>query len=194
LDVRVDQSDVTRMVRELKTIDDKAVRALRTGLKVGLQPFAAQIQSSIPKTPPLSGMGHRGRTKWRGVNKPVIKFMPGRGRGGTRNLLVMTVTGGKRGVGFDMAELAGIRSRPGATRSRTYTRRVRGGGMTREMSHRVTSQGETFIEKLNERKPIRGVAGRYAYDTFLKMKPAIVETSRVIINGFMASYNNKFRL
>ena len=182
------------MVRELKTIDDKSVRALRTGLKVGLQPVAASIQAAIPKTPPLSGMNHRGRTKWRGANKPVIRFMPGRSRSGGSNLLVITVTGGKRGVGFDMAELAGIRSRPGATRSRTYTRRVPGGGISREMSHRVTSQGDTFIQKLNERKPIRGVAGRYAYDAFLKMKPSIVETSRLIINQFMASYNNKFRL
>jgi len=62
------------------------------------------------------------------------------------------------------------------------------------MTHRVSTQGDRFIEKLNARKPIRGVAGRYAYDAFVKIRPAVWETSRGIINAFMASYNNKFRL
>ena len=194
MDVRVDQSDLTRVMRELKTIDNKSVTYLRAGLRVGLQPFVAQIQAEVPKTAPLSGMNHRGRTRWRGINKPVIRFMPGRSRRSGTNLLMITVTGGKRGLGFDYAELAGIRSRPANAISRPYSRRVRGGGMTREMTHRVTTQGDKFIEKLNERKPIKGVAGRYAYDAFVKMRPAIVETSRTIINQFMASYNNKFRL
>src|SRR6056297_3100248 len=132
------------------------------------------------------GTAHRGRTKWRGVNKPVVSFYPGKSKRGGNNLLVITVTGGKRGFGFDYAELAGIRSRPGATISREYTRRTGRGGTTRPMRHRVTTQGDEFIEALNSRKPIRGVAGRYAYDSFLKQKPQIVNTARVIINGFMA--------
>ena len=201
MDIRVDQSDLTRTLRELKTLDDKSVKALRTGLRVGLQPYVARIQSAVPKEAPLSGMQRtrkgrpvRGRTKWRGINKPVIKFMPGRSKRSGKNLLMITVTGGKRGFGFDYAELAGIRSRPAAVRSRKYTRRVRGGGVTREMSHRVTTQGDEFIRKLNERKPIRGVAGRYAYDAFIKIRPGVVETSRTIINKFMASYNKRLRV
>ena len=194
MDFRVDQGDLTRVMRELKTLDKKSVTALRAGLRVGLQPYVAQIQAGVPKAAPLSGMTHRGRTKWRGINKPVIKFLPGRSKRSGTNLLMITVTGGKRGLGFDYAELAGIRSRPGATVSRPYTRRVRGGGVTREMTHRVSSQGDNFIAQLNARKPIRGVAGRYAYDAFVKIRPAVWETSRTIINTFMASYNNKFRV
>lgn len=194
MDISVNQQDLSRVIRELKTIDDKSVRVLRAQLKMGLAPVAAKIQSDIPKTPPLSGMGARGRTRWRGINKPSIQFYPGRSKKGGANLLVITVTGGKRGLGFDYAELAGIRSRAGATVSKPYTRRVRGGGVSREMTHRVTSQGDIFIQKLNERKPIKGVAGRYAYDSFLKQKPAIIETARLIINNFMQTYNNKFRI
>lgn len=194
MDIRVNQQDLNRVVRELKAIDDRSVRDLRSKLKVGLAPVANQIKNDIPKAPPLSGMAHRGRTKWRGINKPLISFYPGRSKRGGSNLLVITVTGGKRGLGFDYAELAGIRSRPGATVSKPYSRRTGRGTRTREMTHRVTSQGDTFIEKLNQRKPIRGVAGRYAYDSFLKHKPQIVETARIIINGFMAEYNRKFRI
>ena len=201
MDFRVDQGDLTRVMRELKTLDKKSVTALRAGLRVGLQPYVAQIQAEVPKEAPLSGMQRgrkggavRGRTRWRGINKPVIKFLPGRSRRSGTNLLMITVTGGKRGLGFDYAELAGIRSRPGATVSRPYTRRVRGGGVTREMTHRVSSQGDNFIAQLNARKPIRGVAGRYAYDAFVKIRPAVWETSRTIINTFMASYNNTFRV
>lgn len=194
MDISVDQRDLIRVVRELKAIDDKSVRALRTGLMVGLAPVVAKIQSDIPKTPPLSGMNHRGRTKWRGINKPKVSFMPGRSKKTGTNLLMITVTGGKRGLGFDYAELAGIRSRPGATVSRPYTRRTGRGGTTREMTHRVTTQGDQFIKALQEKKPIRGVAGRYAYDSFLGMKPQVIETARLIINKFMASYNNTFRV
>lgn len=179
---------------ELKKIEDKSVRYLRTALRVGLQPYALEIQSAIPKAPPIRGMAHRGRTKWRGINKPVIKFLPGRSKRSGTNLLMITVTGGKRGLGFDYAELAGIRSRPAALRSKTYTRRTRNGGVTREMSHRVTTQGDELIKKLNQVKPIRGKAGRYAYDEFIKMRPAIVETSRTIINKFMESYNRRLRV
>lgn len=201
MDLRVDQGDLTRAMRELKTLDKKSVTALRAGLRVGLQPYVAQIQAAVPKEAPLSGMQRtrkgnavRGRTRWRGINKPVIKFLPGRSRRSGTNLLMITVTGGKRGLGFDYVELAGIRSRPGAKTSRPYTRRVRGGGVTREMTHRVTGQGDHFISMLEERKPIKGKAGRYAYDEFIKMRPAVWETSRAIINTFMASYNNKFRV
>jgi hypothetical protein len=191
--ISVDQGDLNRVVRELKAIDDKSVRMLRSSLKIGLAPMTSKIQSDIPKTAPLSGMNHRGSTRWRGVNKPVVSFMPGRSKKNGTNLLMITVTGGKRGLGFDYAELAGIRSRPGRTVSKPYTRRVRGGGVTREMTHRVTTQGDIFINKLQMRKPIRGVAGRYAYDSFLKMRPLVVETARGIINTFMASYDKKFR-
>jgi len=201
VDISVNQQDLNRVIRELKDIDDKSVRALRSKLKVGLLPYAAQIQADIPKEAPLSGMQRsrsgrqvRGRTRWRGINKPVISFYPGKSKRGGSNLLVITVTGGKRGLGFDYAELAGIRSRPGATESKTYQRRTRGGGMSREMSHRVTSQGDHFIEELQRAKPIKGKAGRYAYDSFLKQKPAIVETARIIINSFMGEYNRKFRV
>jgi len=78
--ISVDQRDLNRVVRELKAIDDKSVRALRTGLKIGLAPMTSKIQSDIPKTAPLSGMNHRGRTKWRAINKPKVSFMPGRSK------------------------------------------------------------------------------------------------------------------
>jgi len=199
VDISVNQRDLDRVLRELKTIDDKSVRVLRSKLKTGLAPIAGQIKADIPREAPLSGMQRsrrgtavRGRTKWRGVNKPVISFTPGRSKKSGTNLLMITMTGGKRGLGFDYAELAGIRSRPGATISREYTRRTGRGGMTRPMTHRVTTQGDKFIDGLNADKQIRGKAGRYAYDSFLKHKPQIVETSRLIINGFMASYKRKF--
>jgi len=44
VDISVDQRDLNRVVRELKAIDDKSVRALRTGLRVGLAPVVAKIR------------------------------------------------------------------------------------------------------------------------------------------------------
>jgi len=190
----VDRSSLNYAIRELKTIDPKSVSLLRVKLRAGLAPVVAKIQADVPKEAPLSGMNSRGGTKWKHINKPKVEFTPGFSKKRTNSLLRITVTGGKNKLGFDYAELAGIRRLPGATVSKPYTRRVKGGGRSREMTHRVTGQGDAFIRGLNADKPIRGKAGRYAYDSFLSQKPFIVETSRKIINDLMASYNNKFRV
>jgi len=201
IEASVNKTDLSRVVRELKQIDNDSIKMLRLKLKTGLTPVAAAVDGAIPKEAPISGMQRsrrgtklQGRTKWRGANKTRIEFYPGRSQKGWANLVVMTVTGGKRGVGFDMAELAGVRKQPGNVYSRPYTRRTGRGTMTREYSHRVTTQGDQFINALQAAKPIKGKAGRYAYDAFLKQRPATIRIATGIINDVMKSYNRKFQI
>lgn len=184
----VNVQNVQAVVKELKALDKNSVRDLRRELRTGLGPVLQKIQAEVPKTPPIRGMRHRGATKWRGINKPKVSFYPGRSIRGGSNLVVITVTGGKRGLGFDYAELAGIRSRPPRANSKPYTRR----GSSRTISHRVTTQGDEFIKALQRAKPISGKAGRYAYDAFLKSRPFIRAKTVDILDSFASRVNRKF--
>lgn len=193
IDARVDGREIQLMVRDLKQIDARVTRKLQQRLATGLGNVTAEIHAAIPKTPPIKGrdgrpsMSHRGRTKWRGANKPQVKFSTGKS-GGWNNLLAIEVTGGARGFGFNYGELAGIRPRSArSNQSRTYTRR----GSSAKMSHKVTTQGDEFIAALNRAQPIKGVAGRFAYDQFLKSRPRIIRVTASIIDGFMKDYNQK---
>jgi hypothetical protein len=193
IDARVDGREIQALLRDLKQIDNRVTRKLQRELSMGLGNVTAEIHAAIPDTPPIQGrdgrpsMSHRGRSRWRGANKPRVIFSSG-SAGGWANLLVIEVTGGARGLGFNYAELAGIRPRSArSNQSRTYTRR----GSSALMSHKVTTQGDEFIEALNRAKPIKGVAGRFAYDQFLKSRPRIIRVTASIIDRFMQEYNQK---
>lgn len=193
IDARVDGREIQAVIRDLRQIDGRVTRKLQRELAAGLGNVTAEIHAAIPKTPPIQArdgrpsMSHRGRTRWRGANKPKVIFSTGKA-GGWANLLVIEVTGGARGLGFNYAELAGIRPRSArSNQSRSYTRR----GSSAKMSHKVTTQGDEFIAALNRAKPIKGVAGRYAYDEFLKTRPRIIRVTASIIDGFMKQYNQK---
>lgn len=193
IDARVDGREIQAVIRDLRQIDSRVTRKLQRELATGLGNVTAEIHAAIPTTPPIQArdgrpsMSHRGRTRWRGANKPKVIFSTGRA-GGWANLLVIEVTGGARGLGFNYAELAGIRPRSArSNRSRTYTRR----GSSALMSHKVTTQGDEFIAALNRAKPIKGVAGRFAYDEFLKSRPRIIRVTASVIDRFMKEYNQK---
>lgn len=193
IDARVDGREIQAVIRDLKQIDARVTRKLQQSLSVGLGNVTAEIHAAIPTSPPIQGrdgkpsMSHRGRTRWRGANKPKVIFSTGKA-GGWSNLLVIEVTGGARGLGFNYAELAGIRPRSArSNQSRSYTRR----GSSVKMSHTVTTQGDEFIAALNRAKPIKGVAGRYAYDQFLKSRPRIIRVTASVIDAFMKEYNQK---
>lgn len=193
IDARVDGREIQAVIRDLRQIDSRVTRKLQQKLATGLGPTVAEIHAAIPKTPPIQArdgrpsMSHRGRTKWRGANKPQVKFSTGKS-GGWNNLLAIEVTGGSRGLGFNYGELAGIRPRSArSNQSRTYTRR----GSSAKMSHKVTTQGDEFIAALDRAKPIKGVAGRFAYDEFLKSRPRIIRVTASIIDAFMRDYNQK---
>jgi hypothetical protein len=194
VEARVDGRAVQMTIRELRQIEPHLTRKLQQRLQVGLGDVVAKIQAEIPKAPPIQGrdgrpsMSHRGRTRWKGANKPQVKFYGGGMRGKYSNLVVIEVTGGAS-LGFDYAELAGIRPRSArSNRSRTYTRR----GSSGPISHAVTTQGDEFIAALERAKPIPGKAGRFAYDAFLRSRVQIIGKTVQILDDFMDDYNKKF--
>lgn len=196
IEAKVDRDDIKFVLKELRAIDKQSTNKLRSRLRTGLGDVTAGIQASIPRTPPIrksnppyETMGHRGRTKWKGVNKPQVKLYGGDFGKQEHNLVVIEVRGGKDKFGFEYAELAGIRSRPPGRVSRRYTRR----GSSKVIQHRLNGQGDAFIEALQRAKPIKGKAGRFAYDAFLKERTAIIQKTVVILEDFMGEYNRKFQ-
>lgn len=187
--VTFDQADINRAIKVLRETDSNLVRELRSGLKRSIEPVTAKIASSIPRDSKLRGMNHRGRTRWRGVNKPVVNFTPGRSRKSGTRLVSISVTGGARGLGFDYGELAGLRRNTPKPRSKEYQRR----GDKVMRTHRIAGQGDGMIEGLEKYYPIRGRAGRFAFDAFLDSRPYVQGIAMVAVNKLAAETNQKLR-
>lgn len=191
---KVSVEDVSRVTRALKDFEKNSIRQLRSDLKTRLNPLAGNIAMGIPKRSPLrksrngGGMDHRGQTKWRGVNKPVVEFTPGRRRDGSHRLVNIRMTGGKRGLGFDYAELAGIRRRPPKAMSKPYQRR--NDGTMRQ--HRINGQGDGLIRALEEQ--VMKQPGRFAFSGFLKRRKEMTKIAALTMNEAANRVNEKIRV
>ena len=174
---------IASVTKELRSLDRKALNALRGEMRASINPIMREIAADVPSEAPLSGMNHNGVTRWTGVPKSSVSFTPGRGRGGSSRLLSMKFTGGTRGgggIGFDYAELAGSSSRPGARFSKVYDR----GGYS-GLQHRVTGQGAAFNRGIRNAKPINGRAGYFVYDAAVKRYKGIEGLGKRAIDKFM---------
>jgi hypothetical protein len=65
---------VGETLRELGKINPALKRELNKDIRNILKPLLAEINQSIPSSPPLSGMAHNGRTGWSKRKNSVIKI------------------------------------------------------------------------------------------------------------------------
>jgi hypothetical protein len=65
---------VGETLRELGKINPALKRELNIDIRNILKPLLAEINQSIPSSPPLSGMAHNGRTGWSNRKNSVIKI------------------------------------------------------------------------------------------------------------------------
>ena len=161
---RVDASNINHTVRTLRGVDKRVLRDMRKELRGKIQPYANSIAQAVPAQSPLRGMRHDGVTRWQGKPKASVSFTPGKSRSGNR-LLSIKVTGGsaKAGpIGFDYAEMAGVRRRAPKPFSKVYQRE----GLNQQ--HRVNGQGDAMISALQRKVPIRGRAGYFAFEEALQ--------------------------
>jgi hypothetical protein len=186
MDVSVTIVGAKETVAALKAVDANAIKKLRQEIKSEMQSEISAIVTDIPAFAPIRGMVHSGRTKWKRP-KGDVRFTPGAVKGfrgmQLSPLVTLTFTGGANSIGFDMAELAGIKRHPPKSRSKiansTSYGKQRGDG-----SHAVTTQGSHFIEALERAKPIKGRAGRFAFDLFLRRKPIIQKKSADFLDKY----------
>tara|TARA_R110000824_G_scaffold324509_1_gene511466 strand:- start:224 stop:754 length:531 start_codon:yes stop_codon:yes gene_type:complete len=168
----IEANNIREAIKELKALDNTMLKAMRKDLRNSLSPFTKQIADEVPSDPPLSGFGdgdfgHSGATGWSSV-KASVTFTPGRSRKGFGNHLVsVKINPGNKKRGVYIAELAGSRS------------------------NGFTAQGRSLIKVLNERQPMKGKGGRYAYSKFRLLRPDIVILAVMIVNKTIAKVNRK---
>jgi hypothetical protein len=186
MDFSVTVTGAKETVAALKAADANAIKKLRQELKGVMKSEVSTIVSGIPAFAPIRGMAHNGRSKWKRP-KGNVAFTPGAVRGFAgkeyQPLVTLTFTGGSNAIGFDMAELAGIRRQPARRRSKIANSSSYG-TQPGDGSHANNGQGDFFISKLEEVRPIKGKAGRFAFDIFLRRKPIIQQKAI----GFLDKY------
>jgi len=172
--IKLEKGKVTgiqKAIRELNQIDKGIVKQLRADMKSALSPEAKSLASDVPAQPPLSGFNNNGRTKWTGA-KGSVSVTPSRIRKGKDEHPIVTIklTGKAKGVGFDIAEKAGMRD-------------------LRYSKNR--KRGKQFVKALNARAPFKFDGGRFAYGYFLQERKPIQKKALKIFDKFAKKFNKK---
>jgi hypothetical protein len=155
----INQAELKRVMRVLRELDPQIVKDLRTELKSKIKPVADQVAAAVPIEAPLSGMRNNGPLAWTGV-RATVGFTPSKKQGSSIVSVRINPLQGKRGL--YLAELAGSRSSG------------------------VTDAGRNLIAVLNERKPMKGRGGRFAYAQFRMQRPDVVRIATTILNKTFA--------
>jgi len=148
----VDAQDMARVARVLRSIDRELMNDLKRSMMPDLETVAKQIAAEASANgAPMSGMRHRGNTKW-GPVRGSLSVTPGRARGGWGNLATMEFRAGKSNRGLYIAEFAGT------------------AGMKWSKNPR---KGIPFVEQLNRAVPNWKNGGRYIYRAFMPKQTII---------------------
>ena len=190
--IKLEKGKVTGLqtaIRELNKVDKGIVRQLRKDMKSMLAPDAKELAASVPATPPpLSGFVHSGRTRWNGA-KGSVSVTPSRIRKGkdVHPIVTIKLTGNSDSVGFDVAEMAGLRNLRYST-SRTNLSTRNGKPFDRVHSR---SQGKKFVQALTASATFKFKGGRFAYGFFLRQRKGINKKAVKVINRFAKKFNRK---
>jgi hypothetical protein len=166
---QVGQEGVRRALAILKESEQTVVKDLRGELRSKLSNIAKQTADAVPQRPPLSGMGNNSPTGWTSV-RPSISLTPGRSRKTGNHLVSIRITPRGKQRGVYIGELAGSRS--GGTQAR----------------------GRRLIDVLNQRFPMKGKGGRFAYKKFRMLRPDAVNIATGIVNRTVQKLNKKLSI
>lgn len=162
----IDGTSIREAIALLKDLDEDAVKNLRAEMRTALSSVAQSVAADVPTDAPLSGMGRdQGRLRWGQIKKPTVSFTPGKSRG--MKALVSIRINVNPEAGYRMAELAGSK-----------------GNITQE-------RGRIMIQKLQERFPYKGKAGRFAFKKFREQRPEVLETATQILNKYLELVNRR---
>jgi hypothetical protein len=186
-------------ITEMRKLEPGLIKELRKEMSSVASPTMSKIQTNTPVISPLNGglrrtglmrpyggmNRHNGRSRWDGVKVTTALTPSIYAKGKNAHPLVSIVATGRKGVGFDYAELAGIRRRPPRQRSRSFP--ARPGGFA------LNGQGDAMIDKLNRTVPFKGKAGRFAFAVVLKDKKDLERKSQVVLDKYANKINIKLR-
>jgi hypothetical protein len=190
--VRVEGLETTLAI--LKSIQPDSIKDIRAEIRsiVTTSGAVSKIRSRTPPIAPLSGMANNGPTKWAGVKSVSVSVLPRLAPVGKKSspLVRISATGGANSLGFDYAELAGIRRRPPRDRSK-----IRGGTLrgTRkgDGSMALRGQGDNFIKVLEDRNG--KTPGRFAFRAVFETRGRIMAGIQETLDKYAAKVNRKLK-
>jgi hypothetical protein len=189
----------------LDAVQPGSITALRKDIRRIAQPVVTAIKSNLPRTAPLSGMNHYGRTRFAGAKVSAQLLLRGWGNSDTIPLARLAVVSPDGAAGLEIADMAGRKSmmhgpaltyeykgrgrvggkgRQNPTRSRPVVRR----GNAAPFSYRINGQGKGMTDNLS------GLPSRYVYPALADREDTLAADMLKTIESYTDRINHKLKV
>ena len=189
----------------LDAVQPGSITALRKDIRRIAQPVVTAIKSNLPKTAPLSGMNHYGRTRFAGAKVSAQLLLRGWASRDTIPLARLAVVSPGDAAGLEIADMAGRKSmmngprltyeykgrgrvggsgRQKPTKSRAVVRR----GNTATFQYRITGQGKGMTDNLG------GIPSRYVYPALADREETLALDMLKTIESYTDRINQKLKV
>jgi hypothetical protein len=182
-------------IKILKQVEPDAVKSMRKDIRsvVTASGAISNVRMKTPAIAPMSGMEHQGKTRWGGVKSVTTSVSlrtVERKRGQRSYPIIKIVASNKDALGFEYAELAGIRRRLARARSKIRNTNLRG-TQAGDGSIALNGQGDNFIKVLNER--IGKTPGRFAFAAVFSKRREIEQGSQRVLDKYAEQVSRKLK-
>jgi hypothetical protein len=196
---------VKETLQLLDAVQPGSIRELRKDIKRIAEPAVTAIRANLPKTAPLSGMNHYGRTRFAGALVKANLDLRQHRLSNSHSLVRIEVISPGDAAGLEIADMAGRRTmmhgprlpyeykgigrrggsgRQNPTRSREVVRR----GNSRPFSYRINGQGKGMTDNLGK------VPSRYIYPAVAGKVEGIAQDMIKTLETYTARINQKLKV
>jgi hypothetical protein len=196
---------VKETLQLLDAVQPGSIRELRKDIKRIAEPAVTAIRANLPKTAPLSGMNHYGRTRFAGALVKANLDLRAHRLSNSHSLVRIEVISPGDAVGLEIADMAGRRTmqhgprlpyeykgrgriggsgRQSPTKSRPVVRR----GNSRQFQYRISGQGKGMTDNLG------GVPSRYIYPALAGKVDGIAADMLRTLDAYAAKINQKLKV
>jgi hypothetical protein len=196
---------VRETLQLLDAVQPGSITALRKDIRRIAEPAVSAIKSNLPKTAPLSGMNHYGRTRFAGAKVNATLNLKRYVTSNTYSLVRIEVISPGDAVGLEIADMAGRKTmmngpalpyeykgvgrrggsgRQKPIRSRPVVRR----GNSRPFSYRITGQGKGMTDNLG------GIPSRYIYPALAGKVHGIADDMMKTLDLYAQKINQKLKV
>jgi hypothetical protein len=196
---------VKETLQLLDAVQPGSIRELRKDIKRIAEPAVTAIRANLPRTAPLSGMNHYGRTRFAGALVKANLDLRAHRLSNSHSLVRIEVISPGDAVGLEIADMAGRRTmqhgprlpyeykgrgriggsgRQSPTKSRPVVRR----GNSRQFQYRINGQGKGMTDNLG------GVPSRYIYPALAGKVDGIAADMIRTLDAYAAKINQKLKV
>jgi hypothetical protein len=196
---------VKETLQLLDAVQPGSIKALRKDIRKIAEPAVSAIKANLPKTAPLSGMSHYGRTRFAGAKVVTNLNLKRYITSNTYSLVRIEVISPGDAVGLEIADMAGRKTmmngpaikyeykgrgriggsgRQRPTRSKPVVRR----GNSESFSYRITGQGKGMTDNLG------GIPSRYIYPALAGKVTGIADDMLKTLDSYAAKINQKLKV